>query len=164
MVRGQNNRLEMSILANYHDQFVREDGRWKFKFTGYKRSFEELAAHLGRALTFPDGVFLFTGTGIVPDPSFTLQPEDVVRIAVDGLGVLENPVVHVGGASVTHTLNVLDGFDTTPPVSAGSLPENFGEHGRLVSNGVVGQAAAGVTPERIEGLPEAGRIVLMIKD
>lgn len=31
MVRSQNNRLEMSILANYHDQFVREDGRWKFK-------------------------------------------------------------------------------------------------------------------------------------
>jgi len=31
VVRGQNNRLEMSILANYHDQFVREDGRWKFK-------------------------------------------------------------------------------------------------------------------------------------
>jgi hypothetical protein len=31
MVRGQNNRLEMSILANYHDDLVREDGRWKFK-------------------------------------------------------------------------------------------------------------------------------------
>jgi uncharacterized protein (TIGR02246 family) len=30
-VRGQSNRLEMSILANYHDQLVREDGRWKFK-------------------------------------------------------------------------------------------------------------------------------------
>jgi 2-dehydro-3-deoxy-D-arabinonate dehydratase len=64
-----------------------------------KRSFEELAAHLGRALTFPDGVFLFTGTGIVPDASFTLQPDDVVRIEVEGLGVLENPVVRVGQAS-----------------------------------------------------------------
>jgi hypothetical protein len=31
VIRGQNNRLETSILANYHDQFVREDGRWKFK-------------------------------------------------------------------------------------------------------------------------------------
>jgi uncharacterized protein (TIGR02246 family) len=31
VVPGPNNRLEMSILANYHDQFVREDGRWKFK-------------------------------------------------------------------------------------------------------------------------------------
>ena len=31
VVPGQNNRLETAILANYHDQFVREDGRWKFK-------------------------------------------------------------------------------------------------------------------------------------
>ena len=61
-----------------------------------KRSFEELAEHLGRALMFPDGVFLFTGTGIVPDASFTLQPDDVVRVEIDGLGVLENPVVRVG--------------------------------------------------------------------
>lgn len=61
-----------------------------------KRSFEELASYLGRALSFPDGVFLLTGTGIVPDASFTLQPEDVVRIEVEGLGALENPVVRVG--------------------------------------------------------------------
>ena len=25
------NRLQVSIVANYYDQFVREDGRWKFK-------------------------------------------------------------------------------------------------------------------------------------
>ena len=25
------NRLQVSIIANYYDQFVREDGRWKFK-------------------------------------------------------------------------------------------------------------------------------------
>jgi 2-dehydro-3-deoxy-D-arabinonate dehydratase len=61
-----------------------------------RRSFEELTEHLGRALTFPHGVFLLTGTGIVPDPSFTLRPGDVVRIEVEGLGVLENPVVRVG--------------------------------------------------------------------
>lgn len=61
-----------------------------------KRSFEELAQQLGRALTFPHGVFLLTGTGIVPDASFTLLPDDLVRIEVEGLGVLENPVVRVG--------------------------------------------------------------------
>jgi 2-dehydro-3-deoxy-D-arabinonate dehydratase len=61
-----------------------------------KRSFEELASHLGHALAFPEGVFLFTGTGIVPASSFTLEPDDVVRIHVEGLGVLENPVVRVG--------------------------------------------------------------------
>jgi hypothetical protein len=30
-VRGDNNRLETSALVNYHDQLIREDGRWKFK-------------------------------------------------------------------------------------------------------------------------------------
>jgi 2-dehydro-3-deoxy-D-arabinonate dehydratase len=62
-----------------------------------KRSFEELSACLGRALSFPRGAVLMTGTGIVPDREFSLQPGDVVRIRIDGLGVLENPVVEVGG-------------------------------------------------------------------
>ncbi len=61
-----------------------------------KRSFEELARNLGRAMSFPVGVLLLTGTGIVPEGTFTLRPEDVVRIWVDGLGTLENPVVEVG--------------------------------------------------------------------
>ncbi|HET9723726.1 MAG TPA: fumarylacetoacetate hydrolase family protein [Actinomycetota bacterium] len=61
-----------------------------------RRSFEELARHLGRALAFPHGVFLLTGTGIVPNAGFTLLPGDVVRIEIDGLGTLENPVVRVG--------------------------------------------------------------------
>jgi 2-dehydro-3-deoxy-D-arabinonate dehydratase len=60
------------------------------------RSFDELTSHLGRALTFPAGVVLLTGTGIVPDPPFTLLPDDLVRITVDGLGSLSNPVVRVG--------------------------------------------------------------------
>lgn len=61
-----------------------------------RRSFAELASHLGRALTFPHGVVLLTGTGIVPDPPFTLLPGDVVRIEMGDLGTLENPVVAVG--------------------------------------------------------------------
>jgi 2-dehydro-3-deoxy-D-arabinonate dehydratase len=63
-----------------------------------KRSFEELASYLGRALRFPVGVFLLTGTGIVPPDSFTLEPGDLVRIEVDGLGALENPVESVGSS------------------------------------------------------------------
>src|SRR5207245_10187000 len=63
-----------------------------------KRSFEELASYLGRALSFPVGVVLMTGTGIVPERSFTLLPGDTVRIPIDGLGVLENPVAEVGAA------------------------------------------------------------------
>src|SRR4051812_3817762 len=57
-----------------------------------RRSFDELAAHLGGALSFPVGAFLMTGTGIVPDPPLTLEHGDVVTIAVDGLGALTNSV------------------------------------------------------------------------
>ena len=39
---------------------------------------------------------LLTGTGIVPDESFSLRPGDVVTIDVPGLGTLANPVVLVG--------------------------------------------------------------------
>ena len=63
-----------------------------------RRSFEELAGYLGRALSFPSGAILLTGTGIVPDPPFTLLPGDVVRISVGGLGTLENLVERVGPA------------------------------------------------------------------
>jgi 2-dehydro-3-deoxy-D-arabinonate dehydratase len=60
------------------------------------RSFDDLTSYLGRALSFPVGVVLLTGTGIVPDPPFTLLPGDEVRVSIDGLGTLSNPVVRVG--------------------------------------------------------------------
>ena len=60
-----------------------------------KRPFRELVSYLGRALTFPVGAFLMTGTGIVPDPPFTLEAGDVVRIGIDGLGTLENVVARL---------------------------------------------------------------------
>jgi len=56
-----------------------------------KRSLEELAAFLGKELAFPGGAFLMTGTGIVPEDDFTLQPGDLVGISVGEL-VLENEV------------------------------------------------------------------------
>jgi 2-dehydro-3-deoxy-D-arabinonate dehydratase len=56
-----------------------------------KRSFEELAAFLFRELVFPNGVFLMTGTGIVPKDNFTLSGGDIVRIKIDAL-TLENAV------------------------------------------------------------------------
>ena len=54
-----------------------------------KRNFPELAAYLYRELAFPHGAFLMTGTGIVPQETFSLGPGDVVRIEVGEL-VLEN--------------------------------------------------------------------------
>ena len=57
------------------------------------RSLDELVDWLGRENRYPDGAFLLTGTGIVPPDDFSLEPGDVVRITIDGIGSLENPVV-----------------------------------------------------------------------
>ena len=65
-----------------------------------KRSFDELAAWLDAAMEFPHGAFLLTGTGIVPEANFTLQPGDAVRITVPRLGTLTNPVIEVGRTAV----------------------------------------------------------------
>jgi 2-dehydro-3-deoxy-D-arabinonate dehydratase len=56
------------------------------------RSFDNLISWLGRESSFPTGVFLLTGTGIVPDNEFTLQEHDVVEITIAGIGTLINPV------------------------------------------------------------------------
>jgi len=58
-----------------------------------KRSFGELVSYLGRDNSFPMGVFLMTGTGVVPEDDFTLQHGDVVEITINGIGTLINPVV-----------------------------------------------------------------------
>lgn len=60
-----------------------------------KRRFDELAQWLWRSQRFPHGVVLLTGTGIVPDESFTLAPGDRISIRVDGVGTLVNDVVTV---------------------------------------------------------------------
>ncbi|MCU0448340.1 MAG: fumarylacetoacetate hydrolase family protein [Bernardetiaceae bacterium] len=57
-----------------------------------KRSFAELAGYLFRECSFPHGVLLMTGTGIVPSTEFTLHPGDVVSIHIAGIGTLTNPV------------------------------------------------------------------------
>ncbi len=56
------------------------------------RSFESLIEWLSRDNLFPDGVILLTGTGIIPPDDFSLRSEDVVRISIDGIGTLTNPV------------------------------------------------------------------------
>ena len=56
-----------------------------------KRRFEELVTYLCRELDFPHGVFLMTGTGIVPGDGLTLQPGDRVAITVGEL-TLQNDV------------------------------------------------------------------------
>jgi 2-dehydro-3-deoxy-D-arabinonate dehydratase len=57
------------------------------------RKFAELITWLGRDNLFPDGAFLLTGTGIVPPDEFTLKAGDLVRIEIDRVGALVNPVI-----------------------------------------------------------------------
>jgi 2-dehydro-3-deoxy-D-arabinonate dehydratase len=57
-----------------------------------KRDPKELVRYLYRDNTFPKGAYLMTGTGIVPGDDFTLHHGDVIRISIEGIGVLENPV------------------------------------------------------------------------
>ncbi|GAA4698973.1 fumarylacetoacetate hydrolase family protein [Phytohabitans rumicis] len=60
------------------------------------RGFADLVGWLTRALDFPAGVVLLTGTGVVPDRDFTLRAGDLVEITIDGVGTLRNPVTVVG--------------------------------------------------------------------
>ena len=57
-----------------------------------KRTFQALVEFLFRSQHFPHGAVLLTGTGVVPPETFTLQPEDVIRIDVSGIGTIENRV------------------------------------------------------------------------
>lgn len=57
-----------------------------------KRSHTELVDYLTREMSFPQGVFLMTGTCIVPDHPFTLQSGDNIFITIDLIGTLKNRV------------------------------------------------------------------------
>jgi 2-dehydro-3-deoxy-D-arabinonate dehydratase len=83
-----------------------------------KRSLEDLAGYLHREETFPDGVVLSTGTSLVPDLPFTLQPGDSVRIEIDQIGALHSQVV--AGKTDMHWLGTsVDNPARRPPVAAG---------------------------------------------
>ncbi|HYE98818.1 MAG TPA: fumarylacetoacetate hydrolase family protein [Planctomycetota bacterium] len=76
---------------------IRRRGRTAFagatSLSRMKRTPRELVGWLCRDQTFPAGVYLSTGTGIVPPNEFTLRRGDEVRITIDGLGTLANPVI-----------------------------------------------------------------------
>jgi 2-dehydro-3-deoxy-D-arabinonate dehydratase len=64
------------------------------------RRIDELAAYLFREDQFPEGAVLSTGTSLVPELPFTLRAGDEVRIRIEGIGELVNPVVR-GKAAVS---------------------------------------------------------------
>jgi 2-dehydro-3-deoxy-D-arabinonate dehydratase len=67
--------------------------------SGLRRRIGELAGYLFAEDDFPAGVVLSTGTSLVPDLPFTLQPGDEIRIAISEVGELVNQVVR-GKAAV----------------------------------------------------------------
>lgn len=75
---------------------IRRNDRIEFEgsveLTELKRDPQTLVEYLFRDNSFPCGVFLMTGTGIVPPSSFTLERGDRVRITIEPIGVLENEV------------------------------------------------------------------------
>ena len=88
-----NEPLPKNTVIQIH---IVRDGRSAFEgnttLTELKRDPKELASWLFRDNSFPDGAYLMTGTGIVPGDEFTLAHGDVIRISIDGIGTLENPV------------------------------------------------------------------------
>ncbi|MDX1512399.1 MAG: fumarylacetoacetate hydrolase family protein [Gammaproteobacteria bacterium] len=78
--------IAMSITRDGETSF---DGR--SSTAELKRSLEEMVSWLTRELTFPEGVFLMTGTSLVPADDFSLAAGDRIRIEVGEL-TLQNTV------------------------------------------------------------------------
>ena len=57
-----------------------------------KRKHEELIGYLFMEMDFPQGVYLMTGTCLVPPNDFTLAVDDLVHMSIDGIGSLRNKV------------------------------------------------------------------------
>ncbi|WP_431128570.1 fumarylacetoacetate hydrolase family protein [Flagellimonas flava] len=76
---------------------IERDGKTMFNedvaISKIKRDFGELVSFLFRECDFPQGVFLMTGTCLVPPDDFTLKVGDKISITIDGIGKLVN---HVG--------------------------------------------------------------------
>ena len=79
--------IRMAITRDEETVFSGEIG-----VAAMRRPVASLVDWLGRALEFPRGVFLLTGTGIVPPDAFTLREGDVVGIRCEPIGELVNTV------------------------------------------------------------------------
>jgi 2-dehydro-3-deoxy-D-arabinonate dehydratase len=84
-------QIGLRVVRNRADMY-----RDTVNVSGLRRQPDDLVRWLFRALDFPVGVVLLTGTAIVPDPSFTLLAGDEVIIDTTGLGELRNVVEVVG--------------------------------------------------------------------
>ena len=79
--------IALEILRNHRVEFA-----GSVELRELKRDPKTLVEFLMRDNSFPAGVFLMTGTGIVPPNSFTLASGDRIRITIEPIGTLENEV------------------------------------------------------------------------
>jgi 2-dehydro-3-deoxy-D-arabinonate dehydratase len=80
-------KINIEIIRNSAQVFAGETS-----LNQMKRKLPELVSYLTRELTFPNGVFLMTGTGIVPPDEFTMISGDRVEITIEHIGTLINTV------------------------------------------------------------------------
>ncbi|SFG86317.1 2-dehydro-3-deoxy-D-arabinonate dehydratase [Halopelagius inordinatus] len=89
---GDPQNLEMTMTIERDGEIQYEDSTSTSEMV---KSCEELVSYLSRHNTVPETAVLLTGTALVPSEEFTLAEGDVVRIEMDGIGVLENTVTVV---------------------------------------------------------------------
>ena len=79
------------------ETYVNEERRQLGRAADMRFSLEEQIAHLSRAFTLEPGDVIFTGTpagvGAGLKPPVWLKPGDHVRVEIDGLGQLDNPII-----------------------------------------------------------------------
>jgi 2-dehydro-3-deoxy-D-arabinonate dehydratase len=75
--------ISMRILRDQQEVFQGDT-----HISQMKRTHLELVDYLTREMSFPKGVYLMTGTCIVPDPPFTLQANDEIHIQIEPIGTL----------------------------------------------------------------------------
>jgi 2-dehydro-3-deoxy-D-arabinonate dehydratase len=80
-------KINIQIIRNAAQVFAGETS-----LNQMKRKLPELVSYLTRECTFPNGVFLMTGTGIVPPDEFTMISGDRVEITIEHIGTLINTV------------------------------------------------------------------------
>ncbi len=79
--------ITLQILRNGREEFAGET-----TLSQMKRKLPELVEYLFRQNPFPNGAYLMTGTGIVPESDFTLASGDEISMTIDFIGTLANTV------------------------------------------------------------------------
>ena len=80
--------ISLKINRNNETVFTGETG-----VAQMARKLEDLVQWLIRDNDLPNGAFMLTGTGVVPDSPFTLAKDDTVHISISGIGTLTNTIV-----------------------------------------------------------------------